>query len=106
MDLAYAVVRHDPPEVFVAEDVDTLQWVLAVRVVARTDPGRLSHDGRDALRAALLDEQWGEAVAAWIELSGVPIDVYPGGLQVETRATFSPELAAAEMQFAALFREP
>ena len=34
MILSYAVVRTDPPEVYLADDVDTLQWVLALQVVA------------------------------------------------------------------------
>lgn len=104
-DLAYAVVRHAEPEVFAATDVDTLQWVLAVRLVAGTDPSTLDAHQLAALRQALLDEQWGTAVAEWIEITGVPVDVFPGGLRVESVATFSPEIAAAEMQFGALFRD-
>ena len=37
--VACAVVRDDPPRVFVAEDLDTLNWVLACQLVAKT-PGR------------------------------------------------------------------
>ena len=36
--VACAVVRDDPPRVFVAEDLDTLNWVLACQLVAKT-PG-------------------------------------------------------------------
>ena len=32
--IACAVVRDDPPQVFVAEDLETLNWVLALQVVA------------------------------------------------------------------------
>ena len=32
--VACAVVRDDPPRVFVAEDLDTLNWVLANQLVA------------------------------------------------------------------------
>lgn len=105
-DLAYAVVREDVPVVFAADDVDTLQWVLAVRLVAQTDPGRLAPDQVEKLRAALLDERWGTAVSEWIAITGIPVDVYPGGLAVETSQTFSPGIAAAEMQFGMLFRDP
>ena len=39
MIVSYAVVRSDPPEIYLADDVDTLQWVLALKVVARTQTG-------------------------------------------------------------------
>lgn len=105
MELAYAVVHDDPPQVFAAEDVTTLQWVLAVRVVAATSPVRLTADGAERLREALLEERWGDALVAWIGITGTSVDVFPHGLTVATRETFSPEIAAAEMQFGALFRE-
>lgn len=31
--VACAVVRDDPPQVFIAEDQDTLNWVLALRLI-------------------------------------------------------------------------
>ena len=37
--VACAVVRDDPPRVFVAEDLDTLNWVLANQLVARRPGG-------------------------------------------------------------------
>ena len=37
--VACAVVRDDPPRVFVAADQDTLNWVIALRLIAPT-PGR------------------------------------------------------------------
>lgn len=39
MTLAYAVVRGKSPDVYAAEDIDTLHRVLALEVVAAT-PGR------------------------------------------------------------------
>ena len=68
--VACAVVRDDPPRVFVAEDLDTLHWVLACRVVAAT-PGRdLPAGERDALRQALREERWGDAVFSYIAHGG------------------------------------
>ena len=37
--VACAVVRDDPPRVFVAQDIDTLNWVLACQLVAITPGG-------------------------------------------------------------------
>lgn len=74
--VACAVVRDDPPRVFVAEDLDTLNWVLANQLVAKT-PGRdLPPGERTALRQALLEERWGDAVFAFIARTGLAVDVY------------------------------
>lgn len=105
MELAYAVVRREPPDVFVAEDIDVLQRVIALEVVAQTPPAGLSEESRDDLRRALLEERWGDAVAGWIELTGVPIDVYTGGLLVWTAEAVDAEISGLELQFAPLFRD-
>ncbi len=65
-----------PPEVFLAEDIEVLQRVLAFELVARTDPGELAPGGAEELRQALLEERWGDAVVMWMELRGVAVDVY------------------------------
>ena len=74
--MACAVVRDDPPRIFVASDLATLNWVLACKLVATT-PGRdLPRGVRDALRQALVEERWGDAVFAFIDRTGVAVDVY------------------------------
>ena len=40
--VAYAVVRSEPPQVFLADDVDVLHRVLATELVARTPADVLS----------------------------------------------------------------
>ena len=65
--VAYAVVHQDPPRVFIAEDQDTLNWVLALRLIARTPGRKLPERPRDRLRQALRDEQWGEDVELWMQ---------------------------------------
>lgn len=99
--VAVAVVRDRPPQVFVAEDQDTLNWVLALRLIARTPGHELSDDLRDALRDALRNEQWGEAVQLWMADS-VEVDVYPSFELYEPRDV---ELAAHELDFTPLFLE-
>ena len=100
--VACAVVRDDPPQVFVAEDLETLNWVLALHVVAAT-PGRdLPANLRRDLRTALLDERWGDAVELWILHGDIPVDVYSA---TDLFAPADVELAPAELQFRPLFED-
>ena len=103
--VAYAVARTEPPQVFVASDVDVLQRVLALELVARTPVTALGAEHCDAVRAALLDERWGDAVLAWIERMNVAVDVY-SHLHVFTEDDLPAELVGAQLQFAPLFRDP
>jgi hypothetical protein len=104
--LAYAVVHSDPPDVYAADDVDTLQRVLALQVVAATPAALVPPGHRDVIRAALLDEEWGTAVSRWIEVTGTAVDVYDGGLEVWTADRFSePDLAGLELRLRPLFTD-
>ena len=100
--VACAVVRDDPPRVFVAEDLDTLNWVLANQLVAKT-PGRdLPPGERAALRLALQEERWGDAVFAFIARTGIAVDVYESTeFHVAPEATIGP----LELQLTPLFAE-
>ena len=100
--VACAVVRDDPPRVFVAEDLDTLNWVLACQLVAKT-PGRdLPPGERAALRQALREERWGDAVFAFIARTGTAVDVYESTeLHVAAEAAVGP----LELQLTPLFAE-
>lgn len=100
--VAYAVVREEPPRVFVAEDVDTLQWVLALQLVAVTDPRVLSDDDVLAIRASLLDERWSDAVLQWMSATSTVVDVYPSHDLYEADDV---DLGPAELQFRPLFRD-
>ncbi len=103
--VAYAVVRQDPPEVFVAEDVEVLHRVLALELVGRTPSSDLGSDQCATLRQALLEERWADAVVQWMRLRGVAVDVYTH-LHVYTDQDAPAELVGAQMQFAPIFREP
>ncbi|HHC08951.1 MAG TPA: hypothetical protein ENK55_09570 [Actinobacteria bacterium] len=100
--VAFAIVRDDPPTVFVAEDLDVLQRLLALKVVARTDTARLPPAEVAYLRTALLEERWGDAVARWIRHVGIPVDVYTE--RVATDEDVPPGLIGAQLQFTPLFR--
>ena len=103
--VAYAVVRTEPPQVFLATDVDVLQRVLALELVARTPPLSLEIGQRADIRAALLDERWGDAVVAWIDRMNVEVDVYTH-LHVYGEDDLPADLVGAQLQFAPLFRDP
>ncbi len=103
--VAYAVVRQDPPEVFVAEDIEVLNRVLALESVARTSPDALETAERHELRTALLEERWADAVVRWMRLCGVAVDVYTH-LHVYSAADIPADLVGAQLQFAPIFREP
>jgi len=100
--VSIAVVHGDPPDVFVAEDLETLHRLVALRVVAQTPAGSLATGVADEIRAALLEERWGAAVEAWIRTNDEMLDVYESwDLVLATDV----ELIEAELQFTPLFRD-
>jgi hypothetical protein len=100
--VALAVVHGDPPEVFVADDMDVLHWVLALQWVARASGSNLPEDKRENLRSALLEERWADAVLDYMEYRGTVVDVFPSYDFYEARHVV---LGAAELQFKPLFRD-
>lgn len=105
MDVAYAVVHDEPPQVYAAESVEVLQWVIALEVVARTTPSTLHPDTVQTLREALLEERWGDAVELWMRMSGTIIDVYPDGLRIWTAGAIQSDIADVRLQFKPLFSD-
>lgn len=99
--VATAVVHTEPASVYLADDIDTLHRVLALEVVARTDPTLLNGKGSE-IRSALLDERWGDAVVSWIRETGTGIDVYTNN-SVYTADDLPADLIGAQLQFARLF---
>ncbi len=87
---------------FVAEDIETLNWVLALKLIARMPGPDVPKAVREPLRAALLGEQWGEAVSLWMSVRPGEVDVYPS-YDFHTAADVA--LAAQELQFSPLFRD-
>lgn len=101
--VAYAVVHTEPPSIFLAETIELLHRVLALEVVARTDPGLLG-DGTVDIREALLEERWGDATVAWIRATGTGIDVYDGK-SVYTDDDLPADMIGAQLQFTRLFAD-
>jgi hypothetical protein len=100
--VACAVVREDPPRVFVAEDLETLNWVLACQLVATTPGSELPPGERAALRQALREERWGDAVFAFIARTGTAVDVYES---TELHAPPEAAVGPLELQLTPLFAD-
>lgn len=100
--VAIAIVRGPLPEVYIAEDQETLNWVLALQMIAST-PGHLLGEGlRDTLREALLEERWGDAVIEWMHANDLEIDVYSSETLYQASDV---EMAHDELQFTPLFQD-
>ena len=98
-----AVIRGEDPEVIVADSMATLDRVLAFEFVAKTpleihDPAAL-----EAIRQALLEEQWGTAVAEWTRVTGIPVDVWADS-EVWTQDMLDQEFLGFEFQFSPVFK--
>ncbi|HVL64044.1 MAG TPA: hypothetical protein VM573_02615 [Actinomycetota bacterium] len=106
MRVSIAVCRSDPPEVWVAREGATLARVLAVSLVANTRPEQIGDPHAvETLRRALLDERWDDAVRAWIEHTGIPVDVYDDVDIVDEHA-LDEDHTAFEIRMAPLFGDP
>jgi hypothetical protein len=103
--VAIAILRSDPPEFWVAEDTDVLSRVIALKIVANTPPD-LIQDPRvvNAIRSALLEEQWANAVTLWIENGGYAVDVYDG-VEVWNDVVLDDEQAPMEIRMAPIFSD-
>ena len=73
--IAVGVVHGDVPRVFLAENVEVLGRLLALEVVARTPAARVGAKA-DAIRTALLEERWGDAVLEWMSATDNVVDGY------------------------------
>lgn len=100
--VACAVVREDPPQVFLADDIETLNWVLALKLVARMPRSEVPVDVLEPLRTALLGEQWGDAVSLWMLVRPGEVDVYPS---YDFHTPDDVAFAAEELQFSPLFQD-
>ncbi len=101
--VAYAVVRTTPAAIYVATDIDVLQRLIVIEVLARSDE-RLLGDRVEEIRQALLEERWGAAAAAWIEATGIGIDVYTN-ISVYDENDLPADLVGAQLQFTPLFQD-
>jgi hypothetical protein len=103
--IAYAVVHRDPPEVFFAEDEHVLSRVLAFQLVAQLPAADVSSPERlKAMREALLDERWGDALVEWMDETDTVVDAYPSET-VWGGARLDEDRASLEIRVAPLFTD-
>lgn len=98
---AIAVTRDQPAQVLLAENGDVLSRLVALRWVAQTLPSALG-DRVDAIREALLEERWGDAVFLWMEATGSIVDAYPDE-DVWTEERLDQDRASFEIRMAPIF---
>lgn len=103
--IAYAVIHGDPPEVLFAEDEHVLSRVLALQLVAQLPANEVSSPGRlDAMRQALLDERWADALVEWITETETVVDAYPSE-EVWTEERLDLDRATLEIRVSPLFTD-
>ncbi len=76
--------------------------VLALRVVAGSDPSDFDASTLERIRVALLEERWADAVGEWISSSREAVDGYPDET-VWTSARLDEEVATMEIRVAPIF---
>lgn len=103
---AYAVVRGEEPQVFLATDATVLARALAVYLVAQLPAVDVSSPARlQEMREALLEERWADALVAWMDETGVAVDVYDEAPRVWSKDDLDLDQATLEMRVAPLFAD-
>jgi hypothetical protein len=102
---AVAIVKGDPPEVLLAENASVMSRLIALRIVAASDPALFSRDDLRRVRAALLEERWTDAVMVWMETTGTFIDVYEQYVRVWSENELDAEGTSMEIRMARIFAD-
>jgi len=100
---AYAIVKSDPPQLFLADNAAVISRLIALKVVAASDPGLFGSFREAGVKQALLEERWADAVVAWMNATGTDIDVYEEYVPVWTEDDLDADLAAMEIRMARIF---
>lgn len=100
--VAVAVTREDPPRLIIATNDEVLSRALVTQVIAQEDPKSFNPKELNAIRAALLEERWSDAVAIWIDTTSAGVDVYPDE-EVLTDEDLSVDAAAFSMRLGRIF---
>lgn len=105
--VVFAVIHEDgaEPEVLIARNEESLSQAIALEVIASTDPQRLG-DHLTAIKDALMQGRWVDALVDWMSATGRTVDVFPDepiresvhdeeSIQLELRlkSIFGPSLA-------------
>ena len=99
---AWAVINYESPQIFLAENADVISRLIALKLVASCNPAVFGA-GIGEVREHLLNERWADAVVAWIEATGVTVDVYEEYVPVWTQVDLDQELASMAIRTSRLF---
>lgn len=102
---AWAVVKHDTPQIFLAENAQVISRLIALKVVAASDHSTFEPHLVDAVREHLLHERWADAVVMWMEATDTLIDVYEEHVPIWTESRLDSEVASMAIRTARLFDE-
>lgn len=100
---AWAVVKHDTPQIFLAENAQVISRLIALKVVAASDSSVFKPHLLDTVREHLLHERWADAVVMWMEATNTFIDVYEEYVPIWTEDTLDSEVASMEIRTSKLF---
>lgn len=100
---AVAIVQGDPPRVLLAENASVMSRLVALEVVADADPADLPSGQLEAIRRALLEERWADAVVGWIEATGTFVDIYEEYVPIWTERDLDEEAASMEIRVSRIF---
>lgn len=100
--VAVAVTREDPPRLIVATDDEVLSRAIATKVIAQEAPEAFKSSDLEAIRSALLEQRWSDAVALWIDATTASVDVYPDE-EIVSQEDLSEEAAAFSIRLSRLF---
>jgi hypothetical protein len=87
--------------VLLAENAEVLSRLVALRWVSQTPPSALGGQV-EAIREALLEERWGDAVFLWMEATGNIVDAYPEE-DVWTEEQLDQDRASFEIRITPIF---
>jgi hypothetical protein len=103
--VSVAILHSDPPRVYLAESEEALSLLLAMQVVAESNPAEISSPHNlDDIRQALLDEEWARAVQLWLLSTDEQLDVY-GSEQILWEEELNEDLASMEIRLSPIFED-
>ncbi len=100
---AYAVRADDPANPLLADSVETLHRVMALKWFANWVPK--PGDESELLRQAILEERWQDAVLAWMDLTGEEVSVYPNGIEIHEARDYPADEFGPRIQTTQLFHD-
>jgi len=100
---AYAVRADDPDNPLLADSIETLNKVMALKWIGSWNPA--TGGAATQLREALLDEQWEQAVTLWMSLADEQVSVFPNGLEIHEGRDYPDDEFGPRLQTTALFQD-